>query len=105
MSRSRIAAVVIIVLSGAAAGRWWWMSRVPPPVEAGEEAASVMASGIPAGASGAARAPADLLGRSISEYYSGMMGDAPICEKCGHITIRNGSCYRCLNCGHSMGCS
>ena len=34
-----------------------------------------------------------------------MMGDAPMCDECGHITIRNGSCYRCLNCGASLGCS
>ncbi|PKL33913.1 MAG: hypothetical protein CVV40_00255, partial [Planctomycetes bacterium HGW-Planctomycetes-2] len=32
-------------------------------------------------------------------------GDAPSCEVCGAITVRNGSCYKCLNCGHSMGCS
>ncbi len=31
--------------------------------------------------------------------------DAPPCENCGSITVRNGTCYRCLNCGHSMGCS
>jgi len=34
-----------------------------------------------------------------------MMGDAPICDVCGHITIRNGSCYKCLNYGNSLGCS
>ncbi|MGZ3417901.1 MAG: vitamin B12-dependent ribonucleotide reductase [Polyangiales bacterium] len=34
-----------------------------------------------------------------------MMGDAPVCDVCGHITVRNGACYRCLNCGNSMGCS
>ena len=34
-----------------------------------------------------------------------MMGDAPMCDGCGHITVRNGSCYKCLNCGNSMGCS
>jgi ribonucleoside-diphosphate reductase alpha chain len=34
-----------------------------------------------------------------------MMGDAPICDVCGHITIRNGACYKCLNCGNSLGCS
>ena len=34
-----------------------------------------------------------------------MMGDAPLCDVCGHITIRNGSCYKCLNCGNSLGCS
>gem|GEM_PF-6950999 len=32
-------------------------------------------------------------------------GDAPACEVCGTITVRNGTCYRCLNCGQSMGCS
>lgn len=30
---------------------------------------------------------------------------APLCSKCGHLTIRNGSCHRCINCGESMGCS
>ena len=34
-----------------------------------------------------------------------LLGDAPACDSCGHITIRNGTCYRCLNCGNSMGCS
>jgi len=41
----------------------------------------------------------------ISDMAQGLMGDAPFCVECGHITVRNGSCYRCLNCGHSMGCS
>ena len=27
------------------------------------------------------------------------------CDDCGHITVRNGSCYKCLNCGNSLGCS
>lgn len=36
---------------------------------------------------------------------SDMMGDAPACPTCGHITVRNGSCYKCLNCGESLGCS
>ncbi len=31
--------------------------------------------------------------------------DAPVCDRCGHITTRNGACYRCHNCGNSMGCS
>ena len=41
----------------------------------------------------------------LDEQLSNMMGDAPMCNSCGHITIRNGSCYRCLNCGNSIGCS
>jgi ribonucleoside-diphosphate reductase alpha chain len=42
---------------------------------------------------------------SVNAALSDMMGDAPLCDVCGHITVRNGSCYRCLNCGNSMGCS
>jgi ribonucleoside-diphosphate reductase alpha chain len=42
---------------------------------------------------------------ALSEQASEFMGDAPFCGTCGHITVRNGSCYRCLNCGNSMGCS
>ncbi len=34
-----------------------------------------------------------------------MMGDAPPCDACGHTTVRNGACFRCLNCGNSIGCS
>ena len=33
------------------------------------------------------------------------MGDSPACSTCGHITIRSGSCYKCLNCGTQTGCS
>ncbi len=32
-------------------------------------------------------------------------GDAPPCDVCGTITVRSGTCHKCLNCGHSMGCS
>ncbi len=39
--------------------------------------------------------------RQMAEF----MGDAPPCEVCGHITVRNGACYKCLNCGTSAGCS
>ena len=42
---------------------------------------------------------------TVQEVLSDMMGDAPACNECGHITIRNGSCYKCLNCGNSLGCS
>ena len=35
----------------------------------------------------------------------GVQSDAPSCNTCGHTTIRSGTCYKCLNCGNSMGCS
>jgi ribonucleoside-diphosphate reductase alpha chain len=47
----------------------------------------------------------DMQTASVQQALGDMMGDAPLCETCGHITVRNGSCYRCLNCGASMGCS
>ena len=31
--------------------------------------------------------------------------DAPSCHACGNITVRSGSCYTCLNCGATSGCS
>ncbi len=42
---------------------------------------------------------------SMQSALGEMMGDAPLCDTCGHITVRNGSCYKCLNCGNSLGCS
>ena len=31
--------------------------------------------------------------------------DAPSCHQCGHLMVRNGACYKCLNCGETSGCS
>jgi ribonucleoside-diphosphate reductase alpha chain len=42
---------------------------------------------------------------SLQEYLGKMMADAPLCTTCGHITVRSGTCFKCLNCGTSMGCS
>jgi ribonucleoside-diphosphate reductase alpha chain len=42
---------------------------------------------------------------ALSGHLAEMMGDAPPCDSCGHTTVRNGACYKCLNCGNSMGCS
>ncbi len=40
-----------------------------------------------------------------SQVTGGLMGDAPPCSSCGHMTIRNGACYVCLTCGDTTGCS
>ncbi|HEY8929257.1 MAG TPA: vitamin B12-dependent ribonucleotide reductase [Mucilaginibacter sp.] len=47
---------------------------------------------------------------SIKKQFSvdlsmGVQSDAPSCNTCGHTTVRSGTCYKCLNCGNSMGCS
>ncbi len=41
----------------------------------------------------------------VNAAAKNMQSDAPSCNVCGHITIRSGTCYKCLNCGNSLGCS
>jgi ribonucleoside-diphosphate reductase alpha chain len=59
-------------------------------------------------------AVADPSGPSLSEVkvleqfnaqFAHFSGDAPACDVCGSLTVRNGTCYKCFNCGNSMGCS
>ena len=42
---------------------------------------------------------------SFSAAIAHFQQDAPICPSCGHVAVRNGACYKCLNCGESLGCS
>lgn len=42
---------------------------------------------------------------TLSNANKSLQSDAPACNVCGHITIRSGTCYKCLNCGNSLGCS
>ena len=41
--------------------------------------------------------------RPVGEFQNQL--DAPLCPECGHVMVRNGSCYRCFNCGATSGCS
>jgi ribonucleoside-diphosphate reductase alpha chain len=50
-------------------------------------------------------APPEDASSALDAHLEEMMGDAPVCDSCGHITVRNGACYKCLNCGNSLGCS
>jgi len=52
-----------------------------------------------------AKVEAALTEGSPDTMFAKFSGDAPLCNLCGHITVRNGTCYRCMNCGNSMGCS
>ncbi|MCL4193952.1 MAG: hypothetical protein KJZ87_19595, partial [Thermoguttaceae bacterium] len=42
---------------------------------------------------------------NANEQFATFQEDAPSCDRCGAITVRNGNCYLCYNCGNSMGCS
>jgi ribonucleoside-diphosphate reductase alpha chain len=68
----------------------------------------------PAPAGSAAGSPVEAFGSGLrlavvadplSQQGSNMQADAPACDVCGSITVRSGTCYKCLNCGNSMGCS
>jgi ribonucleoside-diphosphate reductase alpha chain len=37
--------------------------------------------------------------------FPAQASDAPLCSECGSIMTRNGSCYKCANCGGTSGCS
>ena len=66
----------------------------------------------PAGAVAAGTSGRELMShRVIPQYergdqqFSHYQEDAPACDVCGSITVRNGNCYKCYNCGTSWGCS
>ncbi len=63
-----------------------------------EKSVATVAAGSTTATAGDAAGMADM---ALSEN----MGDAPVCSNCGHMTIRNGSCYVCLTCGDTTGCS
>ena len=49
--------------------------------------------------------PAERTVKTLSDSVAHFQQDAPTCPNCGHVTVRNGACYKCLNCGESLGCS
>jgi ribonucleoside-diphosphate reductase alpha chain len=55
-------------------------------------------------ADGALQGEAALM-QQFNSQFEHFQDDAPTCDICGAITVRNGMCYKCFNCGNSMGCS
>ena len=53
----------------------------------------------------AARVTLGNLGIGRAQVTFAAQADAPSCAECGSIMVRNGSCYKCLNCGSTSGCS
>ena len=43
--------------------------------------------------------------KNLNDALAHFQEDAPTCPNCGHVAVRNGACYKCLNCGESLGCS
>ncbi len=86
-------------------GRTDFVHLKPESLEALDRQESRQESSPPPQSVGAAAAKKRGTASDVSEHLSEMMGDAPMCDLCGHITVRNGACYKCINCGNSMGCS
>jgi ribonucleoside-diphosphate reductase alpha chain len=64
-----------------------------------------IAKGVVTTATAATSTTVTVAANALDQSNAALMGDAPACDVCGAITVRNGTCYRCLNCGNSMGCS
>jgi ribonucleoside-diphosphate reductase alpha chain len=89
--------------------------RITPPSSAAQALRDVKVNGAPAQPS----TPGSLAPKPVTKHVAGsmaeanadikkMMGtsaDAPACTNCGNITLRNGTCYMCPNCGTTTGCS
>ena len=64
---------------------------------------ALVSSGV-SGDSGSLQAAAKVM-QQFNAQFEHFPGDAPACDICGALTVRNGTCYKCFNCGNSMGCS
>jgi ribonucleoside-diphosphate reductase alpha chain len=92
--------------------RWLSLKFLPP--EEGAGAQPYLPGTEPAGPRRAAEKTVEakpLPGGSSAAPRNGTNGtiqretDAPPCPTCGSITVRNGACYKCTNCGSTTGCS
>jgi ribonucleoside-diphosphate reductase alpha chain len=99
-----------------------WMASHFMPVEEQDEAGIIRREPVAAAEPAPTKAPADNARPNVSSPAeltviatngNGSLqkltfvntGDAPACADCGAITVRSGSCYKCMNCGATTGCS
>jgi ribonucleoside-diphosphate reductase alpha chain len=75
------------------------------PFAYSEEEIESRAANVPAEAPPGSNLRLAIVADPLSQLSSELQADAPACDVCGSITIRSGTCYKCLNCGNSMGCS
>jgi ribonucleoside-diphosphate reductase alpha chain len=91
-------------------------AATPPPAKEGPSSDAPRSEAIPISGNGngtaksngngsAARVTLGNLGIGKAQVTFTSQADAPSCAECGSIMVRNGSCYKCLNCGSTSGCS
>lgn len=76
--------------------------------EKAPELSSVRITPVPVGATSGTKAQkskTDTGLDAVNAAAKNMQSDAPACNVCGHIMMRSGTCYKCLNCGNQGGCS
>jgi ribonucleoside-diphosphate reductase alpha chain len=81
--------------------RWLALKFLPPEQQPAGEAASIENH---TGLAEKASEPAQTV-RAAEQLVFQLQADAPPCPECGSIMVRNGACYKCLNCGATSGCS
>ena len=92
------------------------VTATPPPAREGPAEATPRSEATPISGNGngsaksngdgsAARVTLGSLGIGKAQVTFTSQADAPSCAECGSIMVRNGSCYKCLNCGSTSGCS
>jgi ribonucleoside-diphosphate reductase alpha chain len=74
-------------------------------VKAGDELAVIATNGHAKAANGKTNGSTITLSLGTTNVAFKIQEDAPSCAECGSIMVRNGSCYKCLNCGSTSGCS
>ena len=83
--------------------------RFPPGSSMGEEIEFLSPEGLPSGkVTEASEAPVLCATKPDQQEalpFSPAVADAPTCSECGGLMTRNGSCYKCENCGGTSGCS
>ena len=84
------------------------VNRPVPELPLAEEDTSIAVKASTGNGGGNGQGHATTPGRvvvSLSDAVAHFMQDAPTCPSCGHVAVRNGACFKCLNCGESLGCS
>ncbi len=81
--------------------RWMGLKFLPRE----EQPASVVVDSIAAESKGDEKKEFNILLEQTEKKVFQEQADAPPCHECGSIMIRSGSCYKCLNCGSTSGCS
>jgi ribonucleoside-diphosphate reductase alpha chain len=82
-----------------------WPSDTPRSTASSASGSTTVHASGNGNGNGKARATLGSLGIGRNQVTFTSQADAPSCAECGSIMVRNGSCYKCLNCGSTSGCS